>query len=99
MRRDGIRKAKVQLELNLAKEAKPDKKGFHRYVDQIRKIKENVPTLVNKTRELVTNFPLPQKAEVLNTILPQFSTIISLPTFLKSLKLEGGPEGMKSFPS
>jgi len=42
MCRDGIRKAKPQLELYLARDAK-NNKGFYRYVAQKRKIKENVP--------------------------------------------------------
>jgi len=41
--RDGIRKAKVWLELNLARDAKNNKKGFYRYVSQKRKVKERVP--------------------------------------------------------
>ena len=36
MCRDGVRKAKAQLELNLARDAK-NKKGFYRYVSQKRK--------------------------------------------------------------
>ena len=31
--RDGVRKAKAQLELNLEKSAKNNKKGFYRYLD------------------------------------------------------------------
>ena len=42
MCRDEIRKAKAQLELNLARDAKNNKKGFYTYVGQKRKIKENV---------------------------------------------------------
>jgi len=38
--RDGVRKAKVQLELNLARDAKANKKGIYRYVSQKRKVKE-----------------------------------------------------------
>jgi len=41
--RDGVRKAKAQLELNLARDAKYNKKGFCRYVSQKRKVKESVP--------------------------------------------------------
>ncbi|KAK4815291.1 hypothetical protein QYF61_026196 [Mycteria americana] len=41
--RDGVRKAKAQLELNLARDAKTNKKGFCRYVGQKRKVKERVP--------------------------------------------------------
>ena len=37
--RNGVRKAKVRLELNLARDAKNDKKGFYRYVSQKRKVK------------------------------------------------------------
>jgi len=39
---DGIRKAKVQLELNLAGDAK-NKKGFYSFTGQKRKTKGNVP--------------------------------------------------------
>ena len=37
MCRDGVRKAKVQLELNLARDKK---KGFYRYISLKRKIKK-----------------------------------------------------------
>jgi len=40
--RDEVRRAKVQLELNLAKDAKNNKKGFYRYASQKRKVKESV---------------------------------------------------------
>ncbi|KAK4810612.1 hypothetical protein QYF61_007349 [Mycteria americana] len=40
---DGVRKAKVRLELNLARDAKNNKKGFYRHVSQKRKVKESVP--------------------------------------------------------
>ncbi|KAK4830121.1 hypothetical protein QYF61_008548 [Mycteria americana] len=36
--RDGIRKAKAQLELNLARNVKNDKMGFYKYVAQKRKM-------------------------------------------------------------
>ena len=42
MCRDEVRRAKVQLELNLARDAKNNKKGFYRYVSQKRKVKESV---------------------------------------------------------
>jgi len=41
--RDGVRKAKARLELNLAGDAKNIKKGCYRYVSQKRKVKESVP--------------------------------------------------------
>ena len=40
--RDGVRKAKAQLKLTLARNAK-NKKGFYRYVSQKRKVTESVP--------------------------------------------------------
>jgi len=43
LRRDEVRRAKAQLELNLASNAKNNKKGFYRYVNQKRKAKESVP--------------------------------------------------------
>ena len=45
MCRDGVRRAKVRLELNLARDAKNNKKGFYRYVNQKRKAKESIPCL------------------------------------------------------
>ena len=40
--RVGIRKAKAQLELSLAKDAKKNKKGFYRYLNQKRKDQEGI---------------------------------------------------------
>jgi len=40
LRRDGVRKAKVQMELNLARDARNNKKACYRYVSQKRKVKE-----------------------------------------------------------
>lgn len=42
MCRDGVRKVKALLKLNLSRDAKNKKKGFYRYVSQKRKVKENV---------------------------------------------------------
>jgi len=39
--REGIRKAKMQMELNLARDAKNNKKGLYRYIDQKRQTKES----------------------------------------------------------
>ena len=44
MCRDGIRKAKLQLELNLAREPKNNEKVFYRTVSQKRKVKESILT-------------------------------------------------------
>ena len=40
--RDGVRRSKAQQELNLARAAKNNKKGFYRYVSQKRKVKESI---------------------------------------------------------
>ncbi|KFQ61370.1 hypothetical protein N334_04214, partial [Pelecanus crispus] len=70
--REGVRKAKVQLELNLARDVKNNKKGFYRYVNQKRKVKESVPPLMNKNGDLVSTDK--GKAEVLNNF---FSSVFS----------------------
>ena len=71
MYRDEIRKVKAQMELNLARDVK-NNKGVYRYFGQKRKIKENVPCLVNKTGELVTTDM--EKAEVLNNFFASICT-------------------------
>ncbi|KFQ99133.1 hypothetical protein Y956_03969, partial [Nipponia nippon] len=70
--RDRIRKAKARLELNLARDAKNNKKGFYRYVIQKRKVKESVPPLMSKTGKLVTTDE--EKAEVLNNFFASVFT-------------------------
>ena len=51
--RDGIRKAKAQLKLNLARDTKNNKKAFYSYISQKRKVKENIPPLMNTTGKLL----------------------------------------------
>jgi len=53
----------VQLEVNLAMDAKNNRKSFYRYVSQKRKVKESVHALMSKTGKLVTMDE--EKAEVL----------------------------------
>ena len=62
MCRDRIRKAKVQRELNLARDVKDNKKGFYRYIGRRRQAKESVPPLMKGNRELAS--PDIEKAEV-----------------------------------
>ncbi|KFO80819.1 hypothetical protein N303_05322, partial [Cuculus canorus] len=62
--RNGVQKAKKQLELNLAREVKTNKKGFYRYVNQKRKIKESIPALMIENGDLVATDE--KKAEILN---------------------------------
>ena len=46
MCRDRLRKAKEQMELNLARDVKDNKRGFYRYIGRKRQAKESVPPLV-----------------------------------------------------
>jgi len=62
----------VQLELNLARDTKNNKKGFYRYVSQKRKVKESVPALMNKNDNLVSTDE--EKAEVLSNF---FASVFS----------------------
>jgi len=70
--RDGVRKAKAQLELNLARDAKNNKKGFSRYVSRKKMFKESVPPLMSETGKLVTADE--EKAEVLHNIFASVFT-------------------------
>jgi len=38
-----VRRAKAQLKLNLTRNAKNNKKGFYRHVNQKTKVKESIP--------------------------------------------------------
>ncbi|GAB0184015.1 hypothetical protein GRJ2_000866800 [Grus japonensis] len=62
--RDQVRKAKAQIELNLARDVKDKKKSFYRYASDKRRMRENVGPLRNETGNLVTQDM--EKAEVLN---------------------------------
>ncbi|KFQ76863.1 hypothetical protein N335_14424, partial [Phaethon lepturus] len=62
--RDEVRRAKAQLELNLAREAKNNKSSFYRYVSHKRRAKESTPSLMSKTDKLATTDE--EKTEVLN---------------------------------
>ncbi|KAK4823788.1 hypothetical protein QYF61_006510 [Mycteria americana] len=75
---DEVRKAKTQLELNLAKDVKDNKKSFYRYVDDKRKTRENVGPLLSKMWELVTRNM--EKAEVLNAF---FTSVFTSKTSLQ----------------
>ncbi|KFQ42673.1 hypothetical protein N333_13609, partial [Nestor notabilis] len=62
--RDQVRKAKAQLELNVARDVKENRKGFYRYVANKRKTRDNVGPLQKLSGELAT-LDL-EEAEVLN---------------------------------
>ncbi|GAB0178132.1 mitochondrial enolase superfamily member 1 [Grus japonensis] len=61
---DATRKAKARLELNLARDAKNNKKDLFKYISSKRKTRENVGLLLNKVGALVTEDT--EKAELLN---------------------------------
>ncbi|KFR00189.1 hypothetical protein Y956_08025, partial [Nipponia nippon] len=70
--KDGIRKAKARLELNLVRDAKNNKKGFYRYINQKRKVTESIPPLMSRSGKLVTTDE--EKAEVLNNFFASVFT-------------------------
>ncbi|MFV1168848.1 hypothetical protein QMK97_29500, partial [Klebsiella pneumoniae] len=59
-----IRKAKAQVELNLARDVKNNMKAFYRYIGQKRQAEMGIPSLVNLKGELASTDE--EKAEVLN---------------------------------
>ncbi|GAB0208696.1 mitochondrial enolase superfamily member 1 [Grus japonensis] len=70
--RDQVRKAKALIELNLARDAKDNKKSFYRYISDKRRTRENVGPLWNETGDLVAQDM--EKAEVLNDFFASVST-------------------------
>ena len=64
MRREKIRKAKAQLELNLAAGVKRNKKLFYKYINSKRRTKENLHSLLDEAGNVTTEDK--EKAEVLN---------------------------------
>ncbi|KGL86470.1 hypothetical protein N301_16383, partial [Charadrius vociferus] len=70
--RDQVRQAKAQIELNLARDIKTNKKSFSKYVSKKRKTREDVGPLQKETEELVTQDR--DRAEVLNDFFASVST-------------------------
>lgn len=62
--KDEVRKAKAGLELNLARDANSNKKGFYKYMNSKGKTREGMSALLIRAGELVTNDV--EKAEVLS---------------------------------
>jgi len=70
--REVTRKAKVHLELNLARDVKGNKKGFFMYISSKQKTRENVGPLLNEVGALVMEDA--EKAELLNAFFASFFT-------------------------
>ncbi|KFQ80702.1 hypothetical protein N335_02418, partial [Phaethon lepturus] len=70
--RVGVRMANVQLELNLARDAKNNKTDFYRHVGQKEKVRESIPLLMSKAGKLVTTDE--EKAEVVNNFFASVFT-------------------------
>ena len=96
MHREGVRRAEAQLELNLARDAKNNKKAFYRFVSQKRRVRESVPHLMNKNGKLLTTDK--ENTEVLNNFLPLSSLATTLPTPFKWMDHKTGTGGAKSIP-
>ncbi|KAK0682480.1 LIN1 transcriptase, partial [Pygoscelis papua] len=62
--REGMRKAKAQLECNLAAVVKDNKKSFYKYINDKKRAKENLHPLLDAGGNIVTKDE--EKAEVLN---------------------------------
>lgn len=68
--RDKIRKPKVKIKFNMAKEVEDIKKGIYKYADNKQKTSENIGSLVNETetwlqrlkqrrQSVLSSFPCP----------------------------------------
>ncbi|PKU32701.1 hypothetical protein llap_16995 [Limosa lapponica baueri] len=69
---DQVRKAKAQIDLNLARDINSIKKSFYRYVSDKKKTRENVGPLQKEAGDLVTRDM--EKAEVLNAFFASVFT-------------------------
>ena len=69
--RNGIRKTKVLLELDLARSAKKNKKGIYRHAKHKRKVQEVFPHLLSNRGRLVTTNK--EKAEILSLFASVFT--------------------------
>ena len=70
--REATRKAKVHLELNLARDVKDKKKGFFNYISSKQKTSQNVGLLLNEVGALVMKDA--GKAEFLNAFFASVFT-------------------------
>ena len=89
--RGKIRKAKAQLELNLATSVRDNKKCFYKYVNSKKNPKENIFPLMDREGNVATSDE--EKAEVLNAFFASvFNSESSHPQGTPPLELEGKDE-------
>ncbi|KAM9590717.1 uncharacterized protein ACIBXB_005842 isoform 1-T1 [Morphnus guianensis] len=89
--REKIRKAKAQLELNLATIVRDNKKCFYKYVNSKKNPKENIFPLMDTEGNVATRDE--EKAEVLNAFFASvFNSESSYPQGTPPLELEGKDE-------
>jgi len=75
--RDEVRRAKARLELNLARDAKNNEKGFYRHVSQKRKVKESIPSR-RRARTATSYQQVRRRLRYSTTSLPQSSLVTPL---------------------
>jgi len=83
--REATRKAKVHLELNLARDVKDKKKGFFNYISSKQKTSQNVGLLLNEVGALVMEDA--EKAEILNAFFASVFTAKAGPQASQSLEV------------
>jgi len=89
---DGVRKTKAQMQLDLTKGTKKNKKGFYRYINQKRKVSylvSNIVRLVSMARK---------RPRYLTTFLSQSSLITAPHKALKYLVWYSGIREATSLP-
>jgi len=94
--KDATRKAKVHLELNLARDIKDNKKGFFNYIISKQKTRKNAGPLLNEVGALVTEYT--EKAELLNAFFASVSTAKANPQESQSWEVREKPGERKTFP-